>query len=172
MQKAVQLYIVKMYVVCPLSYFMLCFLILQGNFAMSGDRDACSKHHSYHFLDEITVTLNWTLPAKKARHRNFNKKGKKKITLDFLSWGKNQPQTQQNQTAVLLQWAELRYRTEHCRMHARVHTHWAVTVLLEEIAVSQCPVGPDSHWFCSNDVCRISSILQRRWFKFWGFPLG
>ena len=77
MQKAVQLYIVKMYVVCPLSYFMLCFLILQGNFAMSGYRDACSKHHSYHFLDEITVTLNWTLPAKKARHRNFNKKRQK-----------------------------------------------------------------------------------------------
>ena len=41
-----------------------------------------------------------------------------------------------------------------------------VSVPLEEKSVSQCPVGPDSHWLCSNDIYRISAMLQCHWFKF------
>ena len=40
-----------------------------------------------------------------------------------------------------------------------------VSVPLEEVSVSQCPIGPDSHWFCSDDMYRISTILQPHRFE-------
>ena len=46
------------------------------------------------------------------------------------------------------------------------------TVSLEEIAVSQCPTGPDSHWLCSNDVYRISTTCNAIALNFKAFPLA
>ena len=47
-----------------------------------------------------------------------------------------------------------------------------VSVCLEEISVSQCPIGPEGHLLSSNDVYRISAVLQSHLFNFKNFPLA
>ena len=51
------------------------------------------------------------------------------------------------------------YHTPSGTRHAGYHTPSGPSLL-------QHPKRPDSHWICSDDVCRTSTILQHSWFHF------